>query len=72
MVQKEVAKKFSASVGDKEFGSLAILAQSVAEAKILFEVEPQAFIPPPKVTSTYIPSGFISSPFTLSFNKTGL
>jgi 16S rRNA (adenine1518-N6/adenine1519-N6)-dimethyltransferase len=54
MVQKEVAKKFSASVGDKEFGSLAILAQSVAEAKILFEVEPQAFIPPPKVTSAIL------------------
>ena len=54
MVQKEVAKKFAAKVGEKEFSSLSILAQSVGEAKILFDVPPTAFVPPPKVTSAIL------------------
>ncbi len=54
MVQKEVAQKFSAKVGDKDFGSLAILSQSVAEVKTLFDVPPSSFVPPPKVTSAIL------------------
>ncbi len=54
MVQKEVAQKLSAQVGQKEFTSLAILTQSVADAKILFEVPPSAFVPSPKVDSAFI------------------
>jgi len=54
MVQKEVALKFAASAGNKEFGSLALLVQSVANAKLLFEVPKEAFVPPPKVTSAIL------------------
>ena len=54
MVQKEVAQKFAAECGSKEFGSLAILAQSVADVEILFDVPPEAFVPPPKVTSAIL------------------
>ena len=54
MVQKEVANKFAAKVGDKEFSSLSILTQSVAKAKVLFDVPPTAFVPPPKVTSAIL------------------
>ena len=54
MVQKEVAQKFAAKCGAKEFGSLAILAQSVADVEILFDVPPEAFVPPPKVTSAIL------------------
>jgi len=54
MVQKEVAKKFAAKVGDKEFSSLGILTQSVAKANILFDVPSSAFVPPPKVTSAIL------------------
>ena len=54
MVQKEVAQKFAANVGDKNFGSLAILSQSVADVKLLFDVPPNAFVPPPKVTSAIL------------------
>jgi 16S rRNA (adenine1518-N6/adenine1519-N6)-dimethyltransferase len=54
MVQKEVALKFCATQKDRNFGSLAILAQSVADVKMLFEVAPQAFVPPPKVTSAVL------------------
>jgi len=54
MVQKEVAKKFAASVGEREFSSLSILAQSVAKVEILFDVPPESFVPPPKVTSAIL------------------
>jgi 16S rRNA (adenine1518-N6/adenine1519-N6)-dimethyltransferase len=54
MVQKEVAQKFSATVGEKAFSSLSVLTQSVGEAKILFDVAPENFVPPPKVMSSIL------------------
>jgi len=54
MIQKEVAKKFAAPPKSKEFTSLAILAQSIAKAKILFDVAPESFEPQPKVTSSIL------------------
>ena len=54
MVQKEVAVKFSANPGEKEFSALAVLAQSVGKATLCFEVEPEAFVPPPNVTSAVL------------------
>jgi len=54
MVQKEVADKFSATYGNRNFGSLAVLSQSVAEVKTLFEVSKKAFVPQPKVTSAIL------------------
>ena len=54
MIQKEVAQKFSAKVKDKEFCSLAILAQSIAHVELLFDVPPSAFEPEPKVTSSIL------------------
>lgn len=54
MVQKEVAEKFAAKAGEKAFSSLSVLASSVGEAQICFEVEPEAFVPPPKVTSAVL------------------
>jgi len=54
MVQKEVAQKFAAPLKSKNFGSLAILSQSIADVQILFEVPKEAFLPPPKVTSAIL------------------
>ena len=54
MVQKEVAVKFAAKVKQKEFSSLSVLAASVGEATLCFEVEPEAFVPPPNVTSAVL------------------
>jgi 16S rRNA (adenine1518-N6/adenine1519-N6)-dimethyltransferase len=54
MVQKEVAEKFAAKTKQKAFSALSVLAQSVGGAQICFEVEPQAFVPPPKVTSAVL------------------
>jgi len=54
MIQKEVAVKFAAPHKTKEFTSLAILAQSIGRAKILFDVLPESFEPQPKVTSSIL------------------
>jgi len=54
MVQKEVAQKFSAVSNQRDFCALSILAQSSGEAKLLFEVPPTSFEPPPKVTSAIL------------------
>lgn len=51
MVQLEVAEKFCATAGEKVFGSLGIIAQSVGTAKIVAKVPPTAFDPQPKVDS---------------------
>jgi len=54
MVQKEVAVKFSAVPGQKAFSALSVLAQTAGKATLCFEVEPEAFVPPPKVTSAVL------------------
>jgi 16S rRNA (adenine1518-N6/adenine1519-N6)-dimethyltransferase len=51
MVQLEVAEKFCATAGEKVFGSLGIIAQSVGASKIVVKVPPTAFDPQPKVDS---------------------
>ena len=54
MVQKEVAVKFAAVPKQKEFSALSVLASSVGKATLCFEVEPEAFVPPPNVTSAVL------------------
>jgi 16S rRNA (adenine1518-N6/adenine1519-N6)-dimethyltransferase len=54
MVQKEVAVKFAAGAGEKAFSALSVLASTVGEATLCFEVEPEAFVPPPNVTSAVL------------------
>ncbi|WP_373071911.1 16S rRNA (adenine(1518)-N(6)/adenine(1519)-N(6))-dimethyltransferase RsmA [Sulfurimonas sp.] len=51
MTQLEVAEKFCAEAGEKVFGSLGIITQSVGMAKIVVKVPPTAFEPPPKIDS---------------------
>jgi len=54
MFQREVAERIVAQVGDKSYGRLAVLTGWRCEAKILFDVAPSAFVPPPKVTSSVV------------------
>ncbi len=54
MIQKEVALKFSAKVGDRDFSSLSILSNMIADVKLLFDVGSECFDPPPKVTSSIL------------------
>lgn len=55
MVQKEVAEKFTARVNDKEYSSLGIITELISiDSRILFDVPPESFDPPPKVTSSIL------------------
>jgi 16S rRNA (adenine1518-N6/adenine1519-N6)-dimethyltransferase len=54
MFQREVAERIVALPGGKQYGRLAVLAGWRTEAKIMFDVAPSAFVPPPKVTSSVV------------------
>ncbi|HUS06440.1 MAG TPA: 16S rRNA (adenine(1518)-N(6)/adenine(1519)-N(6))-dimethyltransferase RsmA [Bryobacteraceae bacterium] len=54
LVQKEVAERIAAPPGRREYGYLSVQTQIFSEPKILFEVPPGAFHPPPKVDSAVI------------------
>jgi 16S rRNA (adenine1518-N6/adenine1519-N6)-dimethyltransferase len=54
MFQREVAERIVAPPGSKTYGRLSVLTQWRAEAHILFDVNPSAFVPPPKVTSSLL------------------
>ena len=54
MFQREVAARIVAAPGSKSYGRLSVLAQWRCEARILFDVNPAAFVPPPKVTSSLV------------------
>ncbi len=55
MFQKEVALRIVATPKERaDYGRLAVLCGWRAKARILFDVSPAAFTPPPKVTSSII------------------
>ena len=54
MFQREVAERIVAKPGSKAYGRLSVLAGWRTEAKILFDIAPSAFVPPPKVTSSLV------------------
>jgi len=54
MFQKEVAERITAEPGSKAYGRLAVLAQWKCEAHIALRLPPEAFTPPPKVSSAVV------------------
>ena len=54
MFQREVAERITATPGSKAYGRLSVLANWRCETKILFDIAPSAFVPPPKVTSSVV------------------
>lgn len=54
MFQKEVAQRIVAAPGTHAYGRLGVLAGWRTQARIAFDVPPQAFTPPPKVTSSVV------------------
>lgn len=54
MFQREVAERIVATPGSKKYGRLAILSQWRADAKIVMNLPPEAFTPPPKVNSAVV------------------
>jgi len=54
MFQKEVAERICASPGNKAYGRLSVLAQWICHVQHVFDLPPNAFVPPPKVTSSIV------------------
>jgi 16S rRNA (adenine1518-N6/adenine1519-N6)-dimethyltransferase len=54
MFQREVAERIVAPPGGKQYGRLSVLAGWRTRSRILFDVHPSAFVPPPKVTSSVV------------------
>ena len=54
MFQREVAERITAVPGDSAFGRLSILTGWLADADILFDIPPEAFVPPPKIISSVV------------------
>jgi 16S rRNA (adenine1518-N6/adenine1519-N6)-dimethyltransferase len=54
MFQREVAERIIAAPRSKSYGRLTVLAQWRTEPRILFDIAPSAFVPPPKVVSSLV------------------
>ncbi|MDX2082600.1 MAG: 16S rRNA (adenine(1518)-N(6)/adenine(1519)-N(6))-dimethyltransferase RsmA [Rickettsiales bacterium] len=54
MLQKEVAQRIVAKTGENHYGRLAVMVNFLCQTKIVFNVSPSVFTPPPKVTSAII------------------
>ncbi|ESZ71532.1 16S rRNA methyltransferase [Mesorhizobium sp. L103C119B0] len=71
MFQREVAERIVAGAGSDAYGRLGVLAGWRTEARIAFEVPPQAFTPPPKVTSSVVHLVPRASPLSTDVKKLG-
>lgn len=54
MFQREVAERIVAGPGSKSYGRLSVLAGWRTEARIVMDLPPEAFTPPPKVRSAVV------------------
>jgi 16S rRNA (adenine1518-N6/adenine1519-N6)-dimethyltransferase len=54
MFQREVAERIVAKPDTDAYGRLSVIAQWRTRGKILFDVSPRAFTPPPKITSAIV------------------
>ena len=54
MFQREVAERLVAAPRTPAYGRLSVLVQWLTVPRILFDLPPRAFVPPPKVTSSVV------------------
>jgi 16S rRNA (adenine1518-N6/adenine1519-N6)-dimethyltransferase len=54
MFQREVADRIVSAPGSKDYSRLSVLAQWRTKPRILFEVDPRAFTPAPKIKSAIV------------------
>lgn len=54
VMQREVADRLAAAPGNRAYGYLTVFVQSFSRPKIVFEIPPGAFSPPPKVRSALV------------------
>ncbi|QKC84605.1 16S rRNA (adenine(1518)-N(6)/adenine(1519)-N(6))-dimethyltransferase RsmA [Mesorhizobium sp. NZP2077] len=71
MFQREVAQRIVAAPGSDAYGRLGVLAGWRTRARIAFDVPPQAFTPPPKVTSSVVHLEPRTTPLATDVKKLG-
>lgn len=54
LLQKEVVERIVAKPCTKDYGRLSIITQALCDAKKMFDIKPESFIPPPKVMSSVV------------------
>ena len=54
MFQREVAQRLTSQPRSKSYGRLSVLAQWRCEVEMMFDIDPRAFTPAPKVTSSVV------------------
>ena len=54
MVQKEVAKRLVENKNSKNYSRLTVMTDLYFDKKILFDVKPNSFLPPPRVDSSIV------------------
>jgi 16S rRNA (adenine1518-N6/adenine1519-N6)-dimethyltransferase len=69
MFQREVAERIVAAPGTDHYGRLGVLAGWRTSARILFDVGPEAFTPPPKVTSSIVQIRPLPAPIDVPLAK---
>lgn len=69
MFQKEVADRICANIRSKDYGRISILSQLLCKVERLFDINPNCFVPAPKIWSTVVlfrPSGLTIDKQTLN------
>ena len=66
MFQRAVAERIVAKPGTDAYGRLSVLAQWRSKPKILFDVARNAFVPPPKITSSVVRIEPLAKPVALA------
>jgi 16S rRNA (adenine1518-N6/adenine1519-N6)-dimethyltransferase len=69
MFQKEVGERIVAGPDDDHYGRLGVLAGWLTHAEMMFDLSPQCFTPPPKVTSTVVHLEPRAKPLPCSLDK---
>ncbi|SIO40452.1 16S rRNA (adenine(1518)-N(6)/adenine(1519)-N(6))-dimethyltransferase RsmA [Chitinophaga niabensis] len=69
MFQKEVAVRIAAKEGNKDYGILSVFLQRFYDIEFLFEVQEDAFNPPPKVKSGVIRLTRLDAPLAVKSEK---
>lgn len=54
MLQKEVARRICAEPSCRSYGAITVFRALVSDAELLFDVPPDAFLPPPAVVSSVV------------------
>ena len=69
MFQKEVAQRVASKPGNKSYGILSVLVQAYFDVEYLFDVDENAFNPPPKVKSGVIKLKPATTTFAVASDK---